>query len=857
MVIDRQMSFFFTTNDQTMNRKSKFFTIILALMLVFSCQEDTEPTDTTDPTNPPAQTRDFEVKDIQITLPQGSSFDFSGTELISFGESFPVGSDGKTKSVSTPGFPYIAFLFDKDENPILAGFITDQSNIISPQSTAIVLLSYAVGLNLREEGFAELFLDQIDELPDAVEWQEKFAELWKSDPLILQKGTYTTQLREVMEKLVPEPEVIDIRSNAKVSQIALDEGDVKSGLNLFEDGLGQFSLNNKYRRRAHAFLYKMSYKDLEDKSFEILSDINSGTTADKDLAISPTAGATSFTGVLGSEVEGKSSEVFLMKSGPIKLDLLENESEATYKLHVVGPGISHPQPVTTAEIAKLTRLEIETFAIDFLFPLIMETFGNKDFLKKKGINIGEGPVERFIESTESFLKLTPDVYELVKNGDYLGAARKSLELLYSNAFDGAFETLSLVAYDIILDGATVGGFKVPKLTESNAEKVVGKTAKWLKIINTAMLGGDFIRIGMGILDSRQFEEWTIKARSAKVSLSPKEATVRSRGSKAIEATIKNLESGGDTHPFFVWKSSGKYGYIQDAKGNKGESFESSASKITYYSITSAAHLTEENNWEYVYVEAFLGSQSIGKDTVKLNLRKSVYEIKPNGITLSGKKGNANSATLYLERTDGSAPDFSDKKVVWSTDGKYGQLKGNGGFSTSITTYGINNILYECTDKVTEKASGKVFARVYAKSSAGGDYFLYEELEATININNEDDVIIKYVPISVISWGPTITGIYTNCGSGTIFYIDPEPNAESYSATVIEFSPEVIPRVTGTSKSWSATAATNVNGKYEFGYILSGAGSSPTWIGPPECGKFAANAAARKGTARVIIKLKKQ
>ena len=238
-----------------MNRNSKFFTIILALMLVFSCQEDTEPSDTT---NPPVQIGDFEVKDIQITLPQGSSFDFSGSTVISYGESFPVAPDGKSKSVSTPGFPHIAYLFDGSDNPILAGFITDKSTSITPKSTANVLLSYAIGLNLREEGFLDLFLSQIDELPEAVEFQEVFTELWKNDPLVLEKGTYTTQLRELMKKLVPEPEVIDIRANSKVSDISVDEGDFKSGLQIFEDGLGQFAVNNQYRRRAHAFLYKMS-----------------------------------------------------------------------------------------------------------------------------------------------------------------------------------------------------------------------------------------------------------------------------------------------------------------------------------------------------------------------------------------------------------------------------------------------------------------------------------------------------------------------------------------------------------------------------------------------------------------------
>jgi hypothetical protein len=830
------------------------FAAFLSTILVFvSCQEESEPTD---PTNPKIPTGDYVVQDLQVVLPQGSSFNFGGSELFSIGESFPVGTDGKSKTVSTPGIPGIAYLFDGAGKPVLAGFITDQTSSVSPQSTAKVLLSYAIGLNLREPGFVELFLDQIDELPEAVEWQDVFTEMWKSDPLVLDKGTYTAKLREVMEKLVPDPVVIDIRANAKVSDISVDEGDFKSGLQIFEDGLGQFSVKNQYRRRAHAFLYKMSYKDMQDKSHQILSSIGPTTDSDKDFAISPTAGATSVAGVLGSAIEGKQSDFAEVKSGPIKLDLLEMESEATYKIHIVGPGRPLSEPVTSAEISKLNRLIVETYVIDYFFPLIMEIYGYKDDLLKQKINIGTGPIERFIDATEVFLKATPEVYEKVKGGDFKGAAVESLKLIYTGSIEKAFTELAEIAFDIMADAATLKGVKIPNKATATAQGLIKKGTRILQVVNTALLAGDFIMISESIQASRHLEDWTIRARSAKVSLSPKESTVRSRGSKAIEATIKNLEATGDTHPFFVWKTSGEFGYIQDTKGHKGESFESSDAKIMYYSNTSSADLPEENNFEYVYVEAFMGSQSIGKDTVKLNLRKSVYELKPDGITLSGKEGNANSAKLHIEPTDGSTPDFSDKKVVWTTAGKYGKLARVLEFSTSFTTYGTNSIHYECTDKNTEKASEKVYARIYSKSSDGTDYFLYEELESTININNEDDVVIKYVPISVLSWGPTVSGIYTNCGSSTIFYIDPEPNAISYSATVIEFSPEVIPRVTGTSRTWSANTATNGDGKYEFANILAGSGSSPTWIGPPDCGKFAAAAASRKGMARVIIKLKK-
>ncbi len=833
-----------------MKRESLFLLFLIGCFTVTSCQEDPEPAD---PPGPPLPSGDFETRDIQIDLPAGSSFDFGGSELLSYGEFFPVGGGGKTGAVSTPGSPSVAYLFDASGRLVLAGPISDGTSSLSPQSTANVLLTYALGASLREEGFVPLFWEQVNSLPEAIAWQERFTELWKSDPLILEKGTYAAALREVMEKLVPEARVIDIRANAKISDISVDHGDLKSGIQVFDDGLGQFSVNNRYRRRAHGFLYKMSYKDNNGQSHQILSAVGPASPSDRDFAVSPTAAATSVIGVLGSAIEGNQGDVAEVKSGPFKLDLEEMESEATYKLHVIGPGRPLQMPVTEAERSKHERLTIETFVIDFMFPLIMEIYGWKDDLLKQKIDIGSGPIERFIGATEVFLKAAPEVYETVKSGDYLGASKKAVELLYTGAVEGNLENLSVLAFDVMADVATSAGLKIP--ASASAEKIVGRGAKILQVINTAMLAGDFIRISDGIESSRNMEDWTIRARSTQVTLLPKEATVRSRGSKEITAEVKNLEEQGDTHPYFVWKTSGKYGYIQDTKGNRGESFDSSDPKVTYYSTTSANLLEQENNWEYVYVEAFLGSQSLGKDTVKLNLRKSVYEIKPNGVTLSGKEGSANNAKLHIEPTDGSVMDFSDKKVVWTTGGQHGKLKGPGGFSTTITSFGDNSIHYECTDKDTKQATEKVYARIYAKSAVGDDYFLYEELEATININNEDNIIIKYVSISVVQWGPEEVGVYTNCGAGTIFYIDPEPNAESYTATVIEFGPEVIPRVTGTTRTWSANAATNADGQYEFAYILAAAGSSPTWIGPPDCGKFIAGAAARKGTARVIIRLK--
>ncbi|HCX76998.1 MAG TPA: hypothetical protein DHU93_18030, partial [Algoriphagus sp.] len=250
------------------------------------------------------------------------------------------------------------------------------------------------------------------------------------------------------------------------------------------------------------------------------------------------------------------------------MPLEDKESEAEYKLHIVGPGISSTNPKTEAEFLKMTRLEVETFAIDFMFPLIMEIFGYKGDLKEGGIDIKNGRVEAFIEKTEVFLKASPDVYDEIKKGQYAAALKKGIEKVETGLIESTFKEMAFTGFDIMTEFGKNYVKDFPKVDASKYDEVFESAGRVLKVLNSALLAGDFLRIGLDFRNSRQFEEWTVTARSAKVSLLPAEATVSSRGNKEIKAEIKNLEEeGGDNFPYFKWSTSGKYGYIQDKKGN--------------------------------------------------------------------------------------------------------------------------------------------------------------------------------------------------------------------------------------------------------------------------------------------------
>jgi hypothetical protein len=635
----------------------------------------------------------------------------------------------------------------------------------------------------------------------------------------------------------------------------VDEGDVRSGIQVFESDLGKISVTNFYRRRAFAFAYKMSSKMEDGTVNTIISSIGNGTSATNEFQVPATPANTNLTGTLGSIIEtGGEDLAKTTVDNPFSLDLAENESEATYKIRVVGAGSFSNSPfLTERELAKQQRLTIETFILDFLYPSFSVIFSWKDDVSKNVINIADPATIEFIDNYSAVLNTVPGVYDQLNEGKYFDALKTFLVVLYDGVTRDALNSFLEKPYEFMAKRYGIQGGKIPNELK-NLDRL-GKLAKIIKIMDTIIGLKDIKLVADHAKLSNAIDEWTLKARSAKVSLLPGEATVASRGNQEIEAEIKNLEEeGGDNFPFFKWSTSGKYGFIQDTKGNKGESFESSDAKVTYYSQTSSTELENENNFEYVYVEAYYKNELIGRDTAVLNLKNSAFILKPKGLILSGKKGSVNSAKLFIEPVRENDTDFTGKKIVWTIEGKHGKLSNSGEYSSVITTYDTNSITYECTDSDTEKGTEKVTARIYEKSEVDGEYFLFEELSENLEINNEGRIKIIEVGIQHYTVGPTYDGPWINCGAFTHFLIPPEENAISYTAKVIDFGPETIPRLTGYTKTWSADVEPTIDGKYEFAnwFYASGSGMEH---GPPPCGQFEAGAAARWGTALVIIRLK--
>lgn len=742
----------------------------------------------------------FDMKEIEIIVPASSAFKPAGSKVFSFGTEQTVDASGKAKVAFQKGSSTIAYVFDNNKKLMLAGFITDSAKVISPASTAKVLLYLGYNIPLQPDTLSVYFLNNIDKLPGAKDWGKEFETLFLADPLTLSNKSFVAPLRARMALMIDQTPAIDIRS--KVADIQVDANDIKSGLQVSDDGLSKFKITNNYRRRAYAFLYKMSYKDMTGSPHDIKNKIETSTKADKDMQVDPVSAINGFFSEIGKNIEGKGLESFSVTSGPFPLELEDNESEAIYKLRVVGPGNMGKPGLTDAEKSKLTRLEMETFLYDLIIPAVGMIVSAPD----KPVNGVAPSVNRDLKADAllTLLKSMPDVLTEVSNGNYKEALKKLLLNVYNDGTGVLMKELFMIALD---KESVTGG--VSTFFNERFENLLFI----LSMTDAALGASDLIRITAHALSSSVMEEWEMKARSGQVKLLPERSVVVTFQQQKLTAEIKNLTQTA----YYEWSTSGKYGKLTDTKGHTDQlSFSSPDKDVFYVSKVSDATLSDGDNLEYIYVTAFAGGVKVGTDTAVINVKKDKYEMKPSGVTVSGKDGSRHEVRMYLEKPDGSnniAPNSTtDYKVIWTTAGKYGKLNAKDitGVKT-VTLYDDNSVYYECLDKDTKEGTETINARVYskAKSEPESAYKIFDEVIGTVKINNDPKKVFLQIPTTFLH-GDTVKGPYTNtsgniyysyiCQKATVAQVPEVKDAKSYS---LRFYGQVKPTIGAyTNHSWT-------------------------------------------------------
>lgn len=766
---------------------------------------------------------------VTVSFPDGTPVNYTDYSLFSLADEAKPDASGNAKVAYNKTHTNIAWLLDKDNNLVMAGFVNDTLNTIDAASTAKVMLYYTYAVPMLPEAVQQEFVNHIGSIKGVQGWINTFTDFLKADRQVLSKGTYLSALKAAISGMENSTagqsvaangaKLMGIRGTDKVAvrqaDITVSPGQRKSGLLVSSEELSKVKMTNYFRRRTHAFFYKTRFKDMGGVRKDILSDINETTPSDRDEKLDPVGAVSSFTGVLGAWIEGKSMDFMAVEGGPFDFPLQDHESEATYKARVVGPGMWQPsKKLTNAEKTKIVQLEMETVAMDFLIPAFASLVSSK---------IGSGPgANATAEQLEGFetmvgtlrtvveemIKGIPGVYDDMQKGNYSGATHKVFEALYAGnlgaAKDGFVKVMAILARNAVDQGFYVS----PQFDEVASQKWMMNA---LELTDALLQGSDYLRIAFDIGRSEFLEEWDLQLMGGKVTLlfeQGSDSLLQIADETRIRAEIKNMdETGGDQHPYFEWSTTGKYGQLKDSKGHSGTEFATADHIVLYQSTANSSGLSDDDNIDSIFVKASFNNQLIDMDTITVNVKKSNYEIKPGDAVVTGKKHNdaAHNVTLYLAKVISGLRNIPnheslDFKVEWDTDGVYGELVGN------TTTYNDDDIVYKATSDQSGIFTETVRATVYAKNKGESDYFLYSRAKATVEINNDPKKKILWVPMrqyeghSKQPWTSGNTLYLCILENGVTF--KQEEDAESYS---LQFEDMKVVIGAPTGHSWKAGA----------------------------------------------------
>lgn len=833
-----------------MNRKFTLITILFTLLTIVKCSPDED-----NPQPSPPSSGDFTTTDVTLQLPDDAGVDLSSCHLQSYLQPFDVSNDGKSKAVLTEDGRTLAILFDDSDNPVMMGFIREGHTGISVRSTLEAAYYFSLGTVFLPEEIKTSYFEKSEGLIEERGLEEQAGNLLAASPSTwLTSESFANLITEDLDKIRSEREELDLSS-----KLLINDGGFKSGLQLEEADFQNVNVANTYRRRAHAFLYKAKSTDLSGMTTTLINDVgeeNAGSL--KDVNVSPTQAIRETLGVIQDYAGGTGIAFFRTNSDPLSVPLSENEKEAIYKIRVVGPS-PFPAKLTDFEDNIHSQLEYETLGYDFLLPVVLDVVGGSEVLK----DIDEKKFKAVVSFVQLAATSISAVNQPLNQGDYGTAFKELIFAMLNNQLSGKVEDMVKGVVDGIISQATKSG-----ITVKNAEQIKKNSAFFLKALGKIDLFlkiTDYARITSGILNSNMVEEWEVKSTRSKVTLTPRDITTSPYLRNYIKATIQDNELSQGQFFEFKWSTTGKYGVLQDDQGHNGLSFSNTGTdnnREVYYVSNVNDDQLPEDAIDKIGVEVFVKETgkdpiSIGNDTVSIKINSYKYQIKPTNITVQG----GTDVVLKLLRGDGTE-DLSnnpalDFKVVWTTPGTYGLFYGS---SDNMYAYNSNSMSYSALDKEVESATESIHAQIFGKpkDDLNAAYELYYEVDGYLNIVNDDLKKIFYVDMSTGHW-MTEGGGYTNYGASSQFEFEPVENAVSYTARIIEFNPDVIPAITGSSYAWtvgSSNEPLNEAGNYVIGNLAGVAGSTPTWLYDPADYQHAIDlVSARKGKMQVVATLK--
>lgn len=595
------------------------FFIILFAAFLFSCKDEEPDGKEEEPY------KYLEEVNVNVVLPEGSSADLSNAVLFSLGASSDVDGSKTGKLPFNPDSFEPAYLLDDDNNVLMAGFISDHNSEISIETTVEFMLYYAFDYYLLSAPNArKVFLENVRNMPQFQEIVSVMEKLFAEDPLMYSKGSYLTKydLKKIQASVVSEP--------LQLKRLLIEGKETRSGITVSKIDSVNVKLQNAFPRRTKVFAYKKMYYDRDRSPHEVPQYWNNPIVT---FDFEPGKKMNIETLEVGSklaQVNAQSASIDnVSESDPVHLPVnTSTEFAVVYQLVVIGSGDLNiiDRNLSSGEQEAYENLNVETYALDYLLPTILDIGGNKNLLPP----FGSEKETALLNAVLPALEANPDVYNAIKKNDFKAASETLLPELFGDIrLSNNLRSLLTNVYNVLSDNGTMPNTFVQnhELTETGYERI----KKVMEAVYKNMNFDSKVNIELLRTDAKSIESWTVNSIDAVVEMSPKEADVCLGESLSLKTSLVTFFDPEVEEVEFHWKTSNNYGgRVQDINNdpnNFGASIITKTNEVSYISAALESELSSGDNIETVSVVVYYKNKETGElskagqDFMKVNNKK--------------------------------------------------------------------------------------------------------------------------------------------------------------------------------------------------------------------------------------------
>lgn len=677
------------------NKTITLKSLILIVLIVFtSCSKNEDLKET--------RSNDYVPVEVTVKVPDGANLNVSSTKMFSLNVTSDVTDTGTGMLPFNESFNDLAFLLDENDNVSMAAFLTKDRKEISIETTAEVMVYYALDYYLLPNKSKEKYLLAIQKTAGFNDFITDLKELFVQNSLMFQEASYFESLNNYLSSLTSKHTNIKNVSNTD-KRIFTKDKRTKSGITVANDEDSNVILQNSYPRRAKVFIYKKTTLDRNGVETQISNYTNTPFMA-FDLEPGKTLDIEAFkVGFKVSQMNAQSNAIEnTVSSEPINLPVNSSEYSAGYEFIILGAGdLSNiSRDLTDKESTAYNKLTKEAYILDYFLPTLLDVGGNKALLPPSG-----DPREQALANAVlPVLESNPEVVEAVINNDFKTATELFLPELYNDVrlSDDLRDILNKVYNTLSEDRSSPNTFiQSQELVSSGhprLQKILGVIYKNMNLKTKGDI--PFLRT-----DANAVEDWFIKSIDADVNISNDiDKLCLGQPTEIRVGVITEYEPDFEEVEFH-WQTSGEYkGRIQDINDNPnnfGTSIITKTNSVSYISVAQESELGSGDNIETVEVIIYMKDKrngalsEVGRDSMTVNHKICVSfyvgfqkEVKilelENALICGGNTEYTVGHPTYVAQFSAIDGAKSYKGSVKRKDGTYGgefvmdQIIDNGG-----------------------------------------------------------------------------------------------------------------------------------------------------------------------------------